>query len=75
MVDQNATTYGTYELYLENYRQPITSWRALEPVTTCDGAIIDLMLTYLYMDPENEKMQMALYNVETFDFESTHAED
>lgn len=72
MVAESATSYGTFEVYLENYREPIVSWRALELTSTCDGAIADLMLTYLNMDPEDEDIEMVLYDILTFDLASTH---
>ncbi|MCB2178492.1 hypothetical protein KQH61_03665 [bacterium] len=72
LVAENVTTYGTYEVYLQNYRQPAVSWRAFDPVTTCDGALVDLMLTYISMDPENEKIETTFSSVMLFDVESTH---
>lgn len=71
-VTDNAASYDTYEDYLSAYREPLERWQTLEPKTTCDAALIDLMIKYLTLHPEDEQYEEVFDEIGFFDFDIAH---
>lgn len=71
-VSSKATTYDSYDEYLAAYREPLEKWQALEPITTCDAALIDLMVDYLTMNLEEGESEDIMNDIIYFDLDITH---
>ncbi len=71
-VSSKAATYDSYDEYLEVYNKPLENWKALEPITTCDSALIDLMVHFLTMDPDDVDKKEAFEDILFFDLDIMH---
>lgn len=69
-VNSKATTYDSYDEYLAAYNEPLERWQALEPITTCDAALITLMVEYLTTGTEEN--DGILDDILNFDFDIMH---
>jgi hypothetical protein len=71
-VTAEAMTYDSYSEYTEAYQEPLKNWQALEPITTCDAALIDLMIEKLTMDAEHEDSGDVMEKIIYFDLDIAH---
>lgn len=71
-VSAKATTYDSYSDYLAAYREPLERWQALEPTTTCDAALIDLMVDYLTINPDDDGFKDVAEKIMFFDLDIAH---
>ena len=65
-------TYDSYDDYLAAYHEPLETWQSLEAITTCDAALIDLMVNYLTATPEDEEHEDMLDEITYFDLDILH---
>lgn len=73
VVSSRAGTYDSYDEYLAAYREPLEDWYLLEAKTTCDAALIDLMVDYLTTSPEDEDSRDIYNDIINFNVNTAHS--
>lgn len=71
-VSNQLADYDSYDEYITDYKEPLNDWQELEPITTCDAALIDLMIEYLTMDAEDEQSSELHDDIVYFDLDIAH---
>lgn len=73
VVSSRAGTYDSYDEYLAAYREPLENWYSLEAKTTCDAALINLMVDYLTTNPEDEDSRDIYNGIINFNVNTAHS--